>query len=1006
TANMAITSQTAPVRISSTLSAAAQRSLTIDARAADVTLAEDSFLSGQNGIEVLADGNNGLVGERNLSLTSDGLIRLAHDNQPGTAPTIIATDLLISSSDNILGETGTLVEARRDLFVQSFSESVTFDKVIAGDDIEIIGGAGNDTLNPIDAVTLAEARATGLGTDTEGDGSNIRISASDQVNTGVLEAVDRIAIRATGGSLPLAGVIDGDGKLTAGAEISLYAKAGITGTSQLFAPVVSLGGRSITLDEVNSQTTLRTVNEFGVITSASSLETFAGVSIGTLTLRDAGGTLLDATISSFDIDVGTANAANINFAGNGTVRLDNAPGALAVSLLGGLVRSSGTISALSVEMSGTNIEFGTITPLAGALAADGGAVRMTAGDGSITGGDIRNFAATGGIISLEAADNVTVGDVNGQWIEVLAGGEVTTGVLTSSTATPNFIRAGNDIVIADTALSGALELTSANGNVTATRLTSAPPVTIDAAGTVTIGEQTGGNLTAIGSDIIGLGPMSNGTGGIIDLTSRDSNITLDTLSTGTLTINSAADLIHGSLLAHGTGTINAAGAGTGGAITSTTGSLDIGFGSSSSVTAVTAALDIDMTVTGDLAFDEITAGRTLNLTIADAGTGNLAATNGGRLRGGQGATINAGTLDAGAVQGGTGSLLVDTGGFFNAASVSADIDVTLDIGGAVAVSGASSAGDDFRVSPLGSATFGAITASGGPDTENDGHRIVISTLNAISTGDLLADQTTGLQQGHVLIDSGESSVSVGAVTARTDIGIYAGSTLETGALTARDDIRAGSGGNASFGLLSLLDGGTDTEADGANIVLFSDGTLSLGGALVALSGGLPLAGATLIEAEGAITVTGSVTRRQVQTELRSITGAITVNAPVFGSSLLDAAGNISVTTTSPAAQLHGAITSGGSVLLDSAGAIDVTGTITLANDFTLASVGNASFAEVVAGDDIRMTVGGTLNTGSLLTTTAGTDNEADGRNIVISGNLVRTGPVTFTSAGAITVSGS
>ncbi|HMP56386.1 MAG TPA: hypothetical protein PKD92_07425, partial [Novosphingobium sp.] len=175
--------------------------------------------------------------------------------------------------------------------------------------------------------------------------------------------------------------------------------------------------------------------------------------------------------------------------------------------------------------------------------------------------------------------------------EVLAGGEVTTGVLTSSTATPNFIRAGNDIVIADTALSGALELTSANGNVTATRLTSAPPVTIDAAGTVTIGEQTGGNLTAIGSDIIGLGPMSNGTGGIIDLTSRDSNITLDTLSTGTLTINSAADLIHGSLLAHGTGTINAAGAGTGGAITSTTGSLDIGFGSSSSVTAVTAALD-------------------------------------------------------------------------------------------------------------------------------------------------------------------------------------------------------------------------------------------------------------------------------------------------------------------------------------------------------------------------------------------------------------------------------
>lgn len=1022
TADMAITSQAAPASITSTLSAAAQGTLTVDARAADVQLAEDSVLYGQNGIEVQADGSNGLVAARNLSLQSNDLIRFTHTAQPGDAPTVIATDVLINSNGNIVGETGSLVEARRDLFAQSLNESVTFDKVVAGDDIDIIGGSDNDTLPPIQAVTIADGRATGLGTDTEGDGSNIRLFASDQVNTDTLDAAGTILIRADGDFVPLAGFIDGKGKLTAGSTISLYATGGITGTSQLFAPVVNLGGRSITLDEVNSQTTLRTVNEFGVITSTSSLETTAGVAINTLTLRDAGGTLLDANINSIDIAVGTANAANINFAGGGTIRLDNTPGALAVSLQGGQVRSSGTISALSVEMSGSNVQFDTIVPVAGAAAADGGAVRITASDGSIIGGNVRNFAATGGIISLDASDNVEVGDLDGQWIEVLAGANATTGVLTSSTATPNFVRAGNDITIADTALSGALELTSTNGNVTATRLTSAPPVTIDAAGTVTIGEQTGGNLTAIGADIVGLGPMANGTGGIMDLTSRTGDITLDALSTGTLTISSAAALTYGSLLANGTGTINATGAGTGGAITSTTGSLDIGFGGSSSVGAVTAALDIDMGVTGDLAFDEITAGRMLNLTVADAATGNLAATNGGRLRGGQGATIFAGSLDAGAVEGGTGSLLVDSGSFLTATSATA--------------------------------------------------------------GDSLA--------------------------------LFAGTTATvTGPVSASDELSVSAGGDASLGALSIVPGGIDGEGDGFNILVTAGGTLALGGATVPMPGGVPVAGVTLLESVGNMTVSGSVTRREVQTELRSTDGGITVNAPVFGASLLDAATDISVTTTGTAAQRHGIVTAGGGVTLTSAGAIaatgavqangsvsaaangniglagvnsdtgaitlrtldtgtvttagltartgltidgrapsesvrsiatgaitvtngDVlldaadsittgaiqaangslalfksgatgsitTGTLTVGNDFTLGSGGDASFAGISVGDDIRITVGGTLDTGSLETTTAGTDDEADGHNIVVTGNISRAGPLSLTSAGAITLSGS
>lgn len=999
TASLTITSQAAPARISSTLSAFALGTLTVDARAADVSMGEDATLYGQNGIVVLGDAGNGLRGSRNLNLQSINLIRLAHTNQPGTAATISATDLLISTSGNILGEQGSRVEAARDLFMQSFSESVTLDQVVAGDDIEIIGGAGNDTLAPIDAVTIASGTATGLGTDTEGDGSNIRIFASDQVNTDSLDAPDTILIRATGGSLPLAGFIDGKGKLTAGGAITLYAKTAITGTSQLIAPVVNLGGRSITLDAVDSQTTLRTINEFGVITSMSSLETIAGVSIGTLTLRNAGGTLLDANINSLDVAVGTANAANINFAGGGTIRLDNAPSALAVSLLGGQVRSSGTISALSVEMSGSNVQFGTITPLAGALAADGGAVRITASDGSIIGGNARNFAATGGIVSLDASDNVEVGNLDGQWIEVLAGANATTGVLTSSTATPNFIRAGNDITIADTALSGALELTSANGSVTATRLTSAPPVTIDAAGTVTIGEQTGGNLTAIGADIIGLGPMANGTGGIMDLTSRTGGITLDALRTGTLTISSAAALTYASLLANGTGTINATGAGTGGAITSTTGSLDIGFGGTSSVGAVTAALDIDMGVTGDLAFDEITAGRVLNLTVADAATGNLAATNGGRLRGGQGATINAGTLAAGVVQGGTGSLLVDTLGFLTATGASANGNLGLSIGTTATVSGPVSAGDDLTV-------------------------------------------TTG--------------------------------------------------GDASLGALAIAAGGTDGEDDGFNIRVNSGGTLALGGATAPTPGGVPVAGATVLESVGDLTVSGSVTRRPTQTELRSTAGGITVNAPLFGASLLDAAGDIAVTTTAAATQRHGSITAGGGVTIASAGAIAATGAIlgdgsvsaaanggiglagvtstngaitlrtldsgavttaglnartgltidgrapservrsittgaitvtqgdvlldavesittgllAVGNDFTLGSGGNASFAGITVGDDIRITVGGTLDTAALETTTSGTDSEADGHNIVITGNISRNGPLSLTSAGDMTLAGS
>lgn len=1144
--DMTISSDKTAARFTSAVDADADRNLVVDARAGDVLFDESTQVIGRRNLAISARGNNTVIAASDFTGLSDNTLDILHEDQPGTVPTLSGSEIILRSSAHVVAGLGSVIEAASDLSVRSIIGSVTLDRIIAGDDITILGGGGgNDILGTIDTVTVDHAETTGLGPDVGNNGSNITILASEQVNTNSMIAAADIMIRASGGFSGL-GFIDGTGTISAGRMITIYADNAMTGTSALIAPEVNLGGRSFTLDALTSETTLRTVDLEGTVISTTSLDVFSNVSIGTLTLRDSAGNLLDATINALDINVGTANAADITFTGFGTIRLDNTPGAGNVALIGGQPRSSGTISALSVLMTGSNVSFGTIVPVTGAAAADGGEVRITANDGGIIGGSVRNRAASGGVIFLDAFDDVTVGDLNGQWIEVNAGASATTGVLTSSTTTANFVRANGDITIADTALGGALELTSTNGNVTATRLTSTPAVNIDAAGTVTIGEQTGGLLTAIGADIIGLGPMANGTAGTMSLTSRSGAITLDAVSTGTLTINSAAALDYISLLANGNGTITAAGAGNGGAITSTTGSLDIGFGDSSAVGAVTAALDIDFTVTGNvdigllgnLDYDEITAGRVLTLVAAGNVSGNLAATNAGRLRGGQGATINANSIIAGAVQGGTGSLLVTSSQLFNAASASAAIDVTIGVGTSVNVTGASSAGDDFRVTATGPVTFAAITASGGPDADADGHRISIVTGGNISTGNLLAEQTAGLQRASVDLDSGTGSIASGSISARTDITLDAATTLTTGALTAGDDIRASSLGNAALGSLAIDGRGPDTEPDEFNIIISSGGTLSAGGATVPVTAGVALAGITQLQAAGDITVTGSVTRRQAQTELVSNTGGITVNAPTFGASLLDAAGNIAVTSTGASLLALGTVDAGGSVtassaatgagaftfssltagttasltsagnlvgngaanvggdftatangtlqltaatsntgaitlrtldtgpvntgaltartgltidgrdpservlsittgnitvsqgdvLLDAAnfittgfiqaanGSISLfksattgsitTGLLTVGNDFTLETGGDASFAGVTAGDDIRITAGGTISVGALRTTATGIDGEADGRNITVIGSIARTGTLAIDSVGAVSITGS
>jgi hypothetical protein len=116
-----------------------------------------------------------------------------------------------------------------------------------------------------------------------------------------------------------------------------------------------------------------------------------------------------------------------------------------------------------------------------------------------------------------------------------------------------------------------------------------------------------------------------------------------------------------------------------------------------------------------------------------------------------------------------------------------------------------------------------------------------------------------------------------------------------------------------------------------------------------------------------------------------------------------------VTTISGSALDLESVTAGTDIVLTStSGGIGAIGALSAGHDLTVTSAAGGSFADLAAGDDIRITATGNVSAATLLTTAGGLDNEADnsGAYITTPGSIAITGATSTVGQTRLTAGGT
>ena len=308
----------------------------------------------------------------------------------------------------------------------------------------------------------------------------------------------------------------------------------------------------------------------------------------------------------------------------------------------------------------------------------------------------------------------------------------------------------------------------------------------------------------------------------------------------------------------------------------------------------------------------------------------------------------------------------------------------------------------MRLSANGPVTVaGRIDATGlGGDSEGDGANAAVQG-GAVSLGDVRAAQdvrltgtsltagalvagrdlaltatATGLSTGNIsavrdlILDAG-GGLTLGVATAGRDATLTArGGTLTAASISAGDDVRITASGAATVnGGIDATGLATDTETDGANVVVTAGGVANTG----------------TIRAAQDIAISGSGLS----------TGALT-------------AGRDLRLTATASGLSGGNISAVRDLILDANGALTL-GTATAGRDATLTSrTSSLTATNVVAGDDARLSGTG-VAVGTVRATGQGGDTEADGSNVVLGGGsltasqLAATNDISVIGTGAVSV---
>jgi hypothetical protein len=469
---------------------------------------------------------------------------------PGQVPTIVAAngDLTISQSgpitfggyttDGNITITGTSVTINAVLQTTGIGKTVSI-TATAGDIAFVGAGAidnapalnGFTTLSATGTVTsLAGTKVSGATTsltvgqavtfpgtidattlNATGAGTAINLTGSNSLGTVAVTKGSDVVVNDTTGTLALSGI-------TATGSVTVTAAGAVTQTGAISggALSVSANGNPITLNTHNN----------AVASFASSN------GVGNIAFKDTAGGLVLAGITGGTVDIDAAGAVTQSGAVNAT--------------------------ALTVNAAGNAITLNTQNNAVTSFASSNGAGAIAFKD---TVGTLALAAVTGGTVTIDAVGAVTqTGAVNATALTVNAAGNAIT-LNTQNNSVTSFASSNGAGAIAFKDTVGTLALAGVTGGT----------VTIDAVGAVS---QTGAvNATALTVNAAGkaitlntqantLGSFSSSNaGGSIALTDTSGDLTLNTITSGPLTVVAAGKVLANQVQVTGAATITTANGG-------------------------------------------------------------------------------------------------------------------------------------------------------------------------------------------------------------------------------------------------------------------------------------------------------------------------------------------------------------------------------------------------------------------------------------------------------------
>ncbi|WP_447764573.1 hypothetical protein [Sphingopyxis panaciterrae] len=623
----------------------------------------------------------------------------------------------------------------------------------------------------------------------------------------------------------------------------------------------------------------------------------------------------------------------------------------------------------------------------------GGSVTTSGATSLITGSSVGVYAqaggtlAAGGDMTIQADDEVDIRhDFRTGTAPTIASG----GALSITAASS--IRAQTDSLLS-AATSLSINTTAANGGVNLDGIESGTSTQIGAVNVVRIGSSTSGTDLTVDSFRV---EIDNATAG------DDINLAGNFLTLGTLTTDGTgadAGLDGSNIVLNSVAATTVTHAEADNDFVATVGSFQTGLNSiitgGDIVIASPGAVDIGNSTAGgsvsvdgqSIAFNTIDAGTTVGLNATGIVPGAAGISGGGIIAGGT-VTLDALSIAiANSIQTSASLLATSTDGNVSIGSVDADGAVGITANGNI--TGSYSGGGNIVLSAAGDITA-SVNSTGGyvnpldlisPPAE--GFAIVNADGDATLTNSSAATML-GVRAGQ--------AASVSNSTAGEDILVIGGTTATLANVTAGDDL----GVNAPGGIIA---NNASTTGLGPDSRTFSYGPSAAGGGNVfqVATSAPDLSNIVLTATAGDI---GASNIRAFDNLTATASGAVRTTETVRS--------GLSTTIAGSLLDLE-SVTAGTDITLTSTtGGMTVIGALSAGHDLTITSAAGGSFADLAAGDDIRIDAAGDVSIATLLTTAGGLDNEADNSGVYIDtpGDIAVTGATSAVGQVRLTAGGT